>query len=119
MTYRLCHVEIPVSDLKIAKDFYEKAVGWKVRIMDNQEYAMADTEQDVTVGFRLDVSTPDDTTMTPFVAAYDLDEALEKVKAAGGKVVLEPKPTPGVSRPYSQILLIMSSASGKANDRNP
>jgi len=114
MTHHLCHVEIPVSDLNIAKKFYDEALELSVRIMDNMQYAMADTEWDVSVGFRLEVAPNTEEAVLPFVSAYDLDEALEKVKAAGGTIVLPPTDTPGGTKakftdPFGNVIGIWQS----------
>ena len=37
------HVEIPVTDLKKAKEFYSKLFGWKVDLLPGMNYALFET----------------------------------------------------------------------------
>ncbi|RMF07171.1 VOC family protein [Candidatus Woesearchaeota archaeon] len=91
----ICHVEIPVSDLNVAKEFYEKVFGWNVHITQDMTYAMGETGHATTVGFRLDVSTPDDTTIVPFIEVEDMDGILDKIRENGGSLSKGPEEIKG------------------------
>ena len=91
----ICHVEIPVSDLNLAKEFYEKVFGWKIHFVNDMTYAMADTGHAATAGFRLDVSTPDDTTIVHFIEVESIDETMKLIEQAGGKQQGDKKVFPG------------------------
>lgn len=100
----IVHFEIPSDDMEKSKEFYSKAFGWNIRtdkMPDGSDYNSAET---APTGEDLLPKEPgaingalikrDDKLKTP-VITVDVDsveEAIEKVEKAGGKVVI-PKAT--------------------------
>ena len=81
---RLDYVELPGTDLAATRSFYERAFGWTLT-----EFAptyAATTTGDTDVGIQ--ASPPDrPSAPLPVIQVANLEEALESVKSAGGKVV--------------------------------
>lgn len=96
------YIEIPVTDMAAARDFYGAAFGWTFTSY-GDEYsgirtaAEAESEGDEAGGLML---TDTVTRGGPLVLLYsdDLDDTVERVTAAGGSVVNGPYPFPGGRR---------------------
>ncbi len=84
----IAHVEIPVTDLDQAKDFYEKVFGWDIKPF-GKGYYLFNTRSGMTIGFRkTDIIQSGNTTI--FHVNVDSIEAhLDRVKTSGGKVFRE------------------------------
>jgi predicted enzyme related to lactoylglutathione lyase len=96
---RVVHFEIPVKDLEASKSFYSKVFGWKVTKWDGQpEYWMIETGKEDSPGINGGFYTPSGP-LSGTVNTIDvdnLDEALSKVKANGGDIIVPKMPVPGV-----------------------
>ncbi len=91
---KVVHFEIPTSDMKKAKEFYETVFDWKVEMM-GDKYGMANTTASdkegnpteaggINGGFYKRESKNDRPT---FVVQTDsIDETIKKLEKAGGKV---------------------------------
>ena len=94
------YIEIPVTDMQAARDFYGSAFGWTFTDY-GDEYSgvrtSAESEGDEAGGLLL---TETVTRGGPLVLLYsdDLDGTVEKVTAAGGTVVNGPFEFPGGRR---------------------
>lgn len=95
---RVIHFEINADDPERAARFYREAFGWDVNKWEGpQEYWLAATGPDDQPGIngaimpRMEKNTTVNTIDVP-----SLDEAIEKVKAAGGKVVTEKMEIPDI-----------------------
>lgn len=95
--------ELMTNDIRKAKDFYAKTLGWTYddMPMPNGTYTIAKSGGQM-VGGLFDMAAsgikgmPD--VWFTYFAVDDLDAALGKLKAAGGKVTREPWEAPGVGR---------------------
>jgi len=82
------HVELPVTDLKKAKQFYSKLFGWKIDIMPPpMNYAMFNPPPpQMSVGF-----SKADKVKTGgclfYVNVDNIEKKLKEIKEAGGKTV--------------------------------
>jgi predicted enzyme related to lactoylglutathione lyase len=92
---RLNYVELPVSDIRAAKDFYESVFGWSMTAF-GPTYA-ATLTGDTDVGLQGDAS---EATIAPLpvIEVDDLEAALEAVQQAGGTIVRPIFPFPGGRR---------------------
>ena len=92
---RVIHFEIPISDPERAAQFYRKVFNWKIeRWAGPMEYWMVTTGKDgpgIDGGF---MKRPGPVTNT--IGVESLDSAMEAVKNAGGKVVVEKAAIPTV-----------------------
>ncbi len=103
------HFEMPAKDKKRVSDFYSKAFGWNMMQLgsDMDNYVMAQTTE---TGENMMPKTPgsinggffdykdDDFNRAPHlvISVDNLDESIEKVKEAGGKIKGEKMDIPGV-----------------------
>ncbi len=103
------HFEMPYMDRQRAVDFYAKAFGWKAQLLGAEmgNYAVMQTgETDANnmmvkpgmINGGMYQRTEDPATHFPSVviAVENIDEAMKRVTDAGGKVVSEAMPIPGV-----------------------
>lgn len=104
------HFEMPYSDAQRVKKFYESAFGWQMKTLGPEmgNYVLAaTTESDdnnrpktpgaINGGF---FPTGSGGVSQPMlvVAVDDIQAAMKKVTAAGGKIVSEPVDIPGIGK---------------------
>ena len=122
---KVVHFEIPFDDKKRAMKFYEAAFGWKLTDMGEQmAYVMAETapvgedrmpKERGTINGGLFQRPKEAPHPVLYVGVASVDQALEKAKAAGGKVVTPKTPIPGmgayarVSDPEGNVLGLFES----------
>lgn len=106
--------ELNTRDVKKAKDFYGKTLGWTFEemAMPNGPYVIAKASGEQVAGIQkmppgMD-GVPDN--WFTYFAVKDLDAVLKKAKSAGGKVMQEPFDVPGVGR-----IAIVADANGAAS----
>ncbi|MFA6214045.1 MAG: VOC family protein [Candidatus Micrarchaeia archaeon] len=106
------HFEMPYVDRERAAKFYEQAFGWKMNKLgaDMGNYVVAHTAETGkdnmvktpgTINGGFYKRTEDKSSHAPsiVIAVDNLDAAMKKVKAAGGKIMSEkPEDIPGVGR---------------------
>jgi hypothetical protein len=103
------HFEMPAVDRKRMADFYTKTFGWQTQIMGEEMggYVLASTvESDETGrptkpgaingGFYQRTDDPVSHAPSVVIAVDNLNDHMKKVTAAGGKIIGEPMPIPGV-----------------------
>lgn len=90
------HWELWSDDPQKLSGFYEQAFGWKIQGMPEMSYWMADTQgpegmKGINGGLFRPQGAPEGWPgkLAFYILVDDLAAALEKVKAAGGKVLLE------------------------------
>jgi predicted enzyme related to lactoylglutathione lyase len=100
---------MPAQDRKRMSDFYSKTFGWQTQQLGEEMggYVLANTvETDQTGrptktgaingGFYQRTEDPTSHAPSVVIAVDDLQEHMKKVTAAGGKIIGEPMPIPGV-----------------------
>jgi predicted enzyme related to lactoylglutathione lyase len=109
--FKVVHFEIPFDDKARAMKFYGEIFGWKLTDIPEMNYVMAQsaavderqrpTEPGAINGglFQRPKEAPHPTL---YVAVSSIDEALQKVQAAGGKVVTPNTPIPGMGA-YARV----------------
>jgi len=80
------HLEIPVTDLKKAKDWYSRVFGWKADVMPEMNYALFDTGTPPGGGFNK-VDKVKAGGCLFYIAVDDIDKKLKEIEEAGGKTV--------------------------------
>jgi uncharacterized protein len=98
---KIVHFEIPVDQVERAKKFYSQVFEWQISGVPGMPYHMVNT---TPVGADFRPTEPgainggmlqrDAVIRSPVitVAVEDIDAAMERIKAAGGKIVKEPSP---------------------------
>ncbi|MDB5697271.1 MAG: hypothetical protein JWN69_75 [Alphaproteobacteria bacterium] len=81
---RLNYVELPTSDIAVARRFYEQAFGWTLAEF-GPSYA-ATTTGDTDIGLQADTVEASKAPLAVIDVA-DLDAALDAVRTAGGTIV--------------------------------
>ncbi len=93
---KVIHFEIPASDTKRAAEFYKNAFGWKLDKYGNEqmEYWLATAGDEKELGINGAIALKDEIhpTTVNTISVASFEEAVEKIKAAGGEV-LGPKMT--------------------------
>lgn len=108
---RVVHFEIPFDDKERAMKFYSDAFDWQLNDMPEMGYVIAQTvpvddnqmpkEPGAINGglFQRPQEAPDPTI---YVYVESIDAAIQKVEAAGGKVVTPNTPIPGMGA-YARV----------------
>lgn len=105
------HFEMPYEDRDRMKTFYESAFGWETQTLGPEmgNYVLATTTETgpdampknpgaINGGFYEKPSDPAGQAPSVVIAVNDLEEAIRKVTAAGGKLFDEPMEIPGIGR---------------------
>jgi len=105
------HFEMPYENRERAAKFYEEAFGWKMNRLGAEmgNYMTAETSETDekrmvklpgTINGGFYQKTPDPSSHAPsiVIAVEDLDAAMKKVEAAGGKIMNRPEDIPGIGR---------------------
>lgn len=108
---KVVHFEIPFDDKARAMKFYTDALGWQLQDMPQMNYVMAHTtptgENQVptepgAINGGLNQRPKEAPGPTVYVDVPSIDDAITKVQAAGGKVVTQKTPIPGMGA-YARI----------------
>jgi predicted enzyme related to lactoylglutathione lyase len=95
---RPTHFEIPVDDPDRAEKFYTDVFGWKFQRFEGapQYYGLATTgESDAGINGAL-FQRGQETTTSVTMLVDSIEDATQKVKSAGGKILQDKMPIPGV-----------------------
>jgi len=99
MADRPTHFELPVDDADRAEKFYSDAFGWTFNRFDGAPdyYSLATTGEDSQLGINGALYQRGDMTqVTVTMSVASIEEAIERVKSAGGEVVNDKMPIPNV-----------------------
>jgi len=90
----IVHIEISVTDLNKAKEFYSKVFGWKVNIMPQMTYALFETGSEPNGGFnKVDELKAGGAVF--YIRVDDIEKKLKEIEKAGGKTVKKKSEIPG------------------------
>jgi len=87
---KICYLEIPAITGEASAQFYSSIFGWKVRTRGDGETAFDDPNGVSGTWVKESDRTPDETTRT-YIMVDDIDVALKKIVAAGGRVTTPKK----------------------------
>jgi len=91
----ICHIEIPVTDLKRAKEFYSKVFGWTIPFIDEKTgYALFDTGASLGGGFNK-VAKVASSQLKIYMRVDNIEKKLQEIENAGGKTVEKALEVPG------------------------
>jgi len=92
-------------------EFYEKAFGWKINLIPEMNYrSVVAGEGGVNGGIFEPEEGPLPGNMALYMNTDNLEEARERVVAAGGKIVVEEQEVPGMGR-----FALFSDPEGRVN----
>ena len=92
------HFDLPADDLARAKKFYESLFGWKFSGVPEMEYyfiEMRDAQGNLGLAGGMGKRGSPEQRITNYIGVNSVDEHMEKVKNAGGKVLSPKMPVPG------------------------
>ena len=103
------HFEMPAEDGKRMSEFYTNVFGWKTvqygpemgnyivaQTTETGENGMIKTPGAINGGFYQKLEDPNMNQPSIVISVDDIKASMEKIKNAGGKVLGEPMPIPGV-----------------------
>jgi len=109
MASRVVHFDISANDPEKLKKFYEEAFGWEIKKWEGEDemggmnYWLIKTgpkeEMGIDGGMLLRSDNPktgQDKAFVNTIGVSDIDEAISKVKAAGGKIMMEKSEMKGI-----------------------
>jgi predicted enzyme related to lactoylglutathione lyase len=82
------HVEIPVLDLKKAKEFFESIFNWKLDLDSMPNYGIVELQGTASIGFFTVKKIPQHGVNVVF-GVENIEQSLKKITEAGGKVIRE------------------------------
>jgi uncharacterized protein len=96
---KVIHFEIPAEDPEKVGQFYREAFGWEIRKWENQDYwlIMAGPKEEPGVNGAIYKKGQNDKTINT-ISVEKIEEAMEKVKKAGGEILGEVIDIPKVGR---------------------
>lgn len=110
MKNKVTYFEVPADDMARAKKFYGEVFGWEIKDMDGSYASIVSAETDkymhsaevgtITGG----IQKRGDRSVAPTVVVQvdDIDQAIEKIRAGGGAIVI-PKEEMGDMGLYAQF----------------
>jgi predicted enzyme related to lactoylglutathione lyase len=95
---RVVHFEIPVTDPVKSQQFYARAFGWTFNQFGEAPYWLATTGDEGKPGINGAIMKRNhpQQPVTNSISVENIDEAIIKVEAAGGKIVVNKTAFPGV-----------------------
>ncbi len=95
---KVIHFEIPAKNTKRAVDFYKKVFDWKFDKYEGMDYWLAIAGEDKEPGINGAISQKDETHPTTIntISVPLFEDAVNKIKAAGGEVLGPKMAVPGV-----------------------
>ena len=102
------HFEMPAEDRVRMADFYNNAFGWKTQLLGEEmgNYVLVSTAESdesgrpkepgsINGGFYPKGDDPSAHAPSLVIGVYDINEAMQKITASGGKIIGEPMEIPG------------------------
>jgi uncharacterized protein len=94
-TGKVCYIEIPATDVAASAEFYERALGWKIRRRGDGAVAFDDTVGEVSGTFVTGRPPAGEPGFLIYVMVARAAAALDAVLAAGGEIVRPVDPDAG------------------------
>ena len=97
--HNFVHIEIKVTDLGIAKSFYESVFQWKVQLspdMSNVAFYQIDEEGELVSGaFLLTEKIPEECSIMLYINSRDITKKLDEIKSHDGQIIFSKTELPG------------------------
>ncbi|MBI3160741.1 MAG: VOC family protein [Chloroflexi bacterium] len=94
--HAIVHIEISAKDRGAMKKFYGDVFGWEFTDYDEMNYTTFAAEGGAPGGFNPVTDENPAGTITPYINTPDIADTIQKIKAAGGEVLMEPMAIPTV-----------------------
>lgn len=106
---KICYIEIPANDINASALFYQNAFDWQVRTNSEGRTSFDDSVTEVSGTWVTYREPAAGTGYMIHIMVYDMDAALEKVVANGGKIIQPagkdlPEITAQISDPAGNII---------------
>ncbi len=88
MSITVNHVEIPVLDLKKAKEFYKLIFDWKINLESMPNYGLVEIKGSASIGFFTVENIPSHGVNVVF-EVEDINQKLKDIEGSDGKVIRE------------------------------
>ncbi len=86
------HIDIPTTDLKKAKKFFEKTFGWTFRDVPEMDYVLFRAGAPPDGGFYRVKKMPKKGQVNIYIEVEDIDAKLKEIRKARGKVLVKKTP---------------------------
>jgi len=83
------HVDIPTTNLKKAKKFFEKIFGWTYRDLSEMDYVLFRAGSPPGGGFYLVKKMPKKGQVNVYIEVEDIEAKLKEIRKARGKVLVK------------------------------
>jgi len=94
----ITHIEFSTRDMEETKKFYSDVFEWEIKDYPGMNYATFEAEGGTGAGFNpVSEESPAGSVMV-YINTPALDETLEKIRAAGGTILMDGYDIPGVGR---------------------
>jgi uncharacterized protein len=84
---KICYVELPATDIRRSKDFYEKVFGWRIRTRGDGSLAFDDGVGEVSGTWVTGRPPSPNPGLLIYIMVDDVDSTLEAIRALGGEIV--------------------------------
>lgn len=89
---KICYLEIPTDHIEHSSEFYRAVFDWNIRRRDDGTLAFDDTVNEVSGTWVTGRPASTEPGILIYVMVDNVEQTLEKVRAAGGDVVTPPEP---------------------------
>jgi predicted enzyme related to lactoylglutathione lyase len=96
MSHPIVHLELAAHDPAASGKFYADVFGWEIKVDPNFDYYQFAAEGGPGGGFNKVDENNKAGEVIPYLGVEDIDAALEKVNAAGGKTMVPKTEIPGI-----------------------
>jgi predicted enzyme related to lactoylglutathione lyase len=94
---RVVHFEISADDPERAAQFYRSVFSWNIQRWDGPvDYWLAHTGEGIGIDGAIKKRPMPEVSTTNTIEVSSVDEAVEKVKRSGGKMLMPKTPIPGI-----------------------
>jgi predicted enzyme related to lactoylglutathione lyase len=85
---KICYIEIPSRDIDVSAAFYTAVFAWKVRVRGDGQRAFDDTTGAVSGAWVINRPPSREPGMLAYIMVDDIDATVNKLVAAGGRLVM-------------------------------
>lgn len=91
----IVHFDVPVDDIKRAKNFYEKLFNWKIEKMPGpmEYYGITTTDEKgkIAIDGGMGIRGQPEQNIINYIGVPSIDEYIKKIEELGGKIIMKKK----------------------------